>query len=216
MAVAQTNDSPIERTRSNFCALVLVSDNYLTKGQKQFKITKDQKEHLVTYSPTLFRASQSSNSIPTFPQHPVEHLAVELKTSSCASPLTALVNSGATDSFIDKAFARTNNLLLVTLKTGKLLFLFDGNPSAGGRIDKKVDLEFALPGFTLRKHPFLVTPLPPTLPLVLGHDFLNKHNPGIDWQAQTIAPRAPTRAPPLPPPTAHDGTAISRTELVQD
>jgi len=58
---ALTGTSPIERTVAKIRALVSVPATYLTKDQKQFKITKDKKEDIVSYSPSLLRASQSTN-----------------------------------------------------------------------------------------------------------------------------------------------------------
>ncbi len=155
----------------------------------------------------MFLSATISNA-PSFPQDPKNHLAVVSLLPSLSLPITTLINTGAIESFIDEAFVKTHRLETSKLKTARLLFLFDGSPSTNGRIHNVVDLDLDVQGLGKVAVRLLVTPLPNKFPIVLGFDFLKKHNPIMDWGGGSLRPRfetsgtAPTRhPPPTPPPT---------------
>jgi hypothetical protein len=177
-----------------FRAMVLVSTHKTQNNQKHYKNNKDQKYIVLRCAD----AQVPPTHLPNFPVAVKEHLAVDLMTAQVAQPVRTLVDSGATDLFIDAEFAKAHGIPLLRLTNPKLLFLFDWTPAASGRIAQRAKLEITLPGFAGCMHSFLVTPLPSAFPPVLGHDFLRKHNPDCNCKAQTIRPRAQTGPTPTP------------------
>ncbi|THH01445.1 hypothetical protein EW145_g6909 [Phellinidium pouzarii] len=91
----------------------------------------------------------------------------------------ALIDSGATGLFIDKEFVKQNQLKTRSLGYTIPVFNVDGTKNVGGSIEEEVDLVVEY-----KEHrelaTFEVCNLGKTV-LILGHNWLKKHNPEIDW-----------------------------------
>ncbi|KAI2658160.1 Transposon Tf2-6 polyprotein [Labeo rohita] len=119
---------------------------------------------------------------------------------------TALIDSGAAGNFIDKDFAKANQLPLLPCVSPVAVAALDGRPLGSGRI------EYITADLTLRLEPghqetirfFTITS--PQSPLILGFPWLDRHEPTISW-ANGIITRWSSRclrsclhsAPPAPP-----------------
>lgn len=137
---------------------------------------------------------------PQFPLDKKIHLSVTSSINSIKLPITTLIDSGATESFIDEAFVKQHSLETAKLKTARLLFLFDGSPSTNGRIHEVVVTDLEVQGLGPIPVRLLVTSLQNSFPIVLGFDFLKKHNSIMDWEHGVLRPRvSPTTPPPTPP-----------------
>jgi len=90
-----------------------------------------------------------------------------------------LVDSGSEDCFIDVAFAKHYRLPRKCLQNPLRLRLFDG--SLRGLITHSVALSVRFPSGQQMIIDFLLTTLDPTCSAVLGHRWLHRYNPRIDW-----------------------------------
>lgn len=113
----------------------------------------------------------------------IGQLVIHLSVPSYSLTVPALVDSGASDSFMDLSFARSHGFPLVELPFPRGLRLFDGGLAPAGPITQSCTIPFIPPNGFLHKHNFLLTTLDSIVPLVLGIDWLALHNPWIDWKS---------------------------------
>ncbi|KAI2647134.1 Transposon Tf2-6 polyprotein [Labeo rohita] len=94
---------------------------------------------------------------------------------------TALIDSGAAGNFIDKDFARSNQLPLSPCVSPVAVAALDGRPLGTGRIDHTTtDLTLHIePGHQETIRFFVITS--PQSPLILGFPWLDRHEPTIAW-----------------------------------
>ena len=91
----------------------------------------------------------------------------------------ALLNSGATGCFVDKSWALDRRLQLSKLMKPVPVLNVDGTRNQEGDITHYILLTVGV-GKHAEKLWCAVTCLG-KVPLILGHDWLKKHNPDIDW-----------------------------------
>ncbi|KAL5521846.1 hypothetical protein ACEPAF_1690 [Sanghuangporus sanghuang] len=96
----------------------------------------------------------------------------------------ALINSGCTGSCIDKGFVKRYGFLTQRYIRPRPVFNADGTSNEGGLIK-----EYVIVRMFFGKHEeeirLAVTSLASSN-IFLGHDWLTKHNPEIDWRAGTV------------------------------
>ncbi|KAG6325774.1 hypothetical protein ID866_13315, partial [Astraeus odoratus] len=80
--------------------------------------------------------------------------------------VSALLDSGATDCFVDKRWAQERCLRLLLLPKKVPVLNVDGTTNCAGRHAKKLWCYATNLGKT---------------PMILGHTWLQTHNPEIDW-----------------------------------
>ena len=97
---------------------------------------------------------------------------------------TALLDSGATDSFIDKGMINRYGLKIETLNQPIPVYNADGGRNKLGDITGYVDLEMKIGDHkeVMRLH---ATSLGQER-IFIGHDWLKKHNPDINWDTGEI------------------------------
>lgn len=109
----------------------------------------------------------------------------------------ALVDSGATTSFINKSVVESNNLVTHKLATPYKVYNADGTSNKSGRIDKSVRAYVEI-GSHKSTHNLLVADLG-NKDVMIGYTYLRKHNSEIDWEKgewkftrcpESCAPRA--------------------------
>ena len=128
-------------------------------------------------------------------------LIVLLNSDNIADhPFKALVNSGSTHCFIDTHFATkhklcSNPILLITLR------LFDG--TSNSIITQAITLQITFSSAEKHEVLFYVTPLDSSCSIVLGHNWLTRYNPSIDWVLGNISfettPHLLSSSPTSPP-----------------
>ena len=106
-------------------------------------------------------------------------------------PCNVLVDSGATDNFIDFSLANTRPDLLCPLDVPLSLELFDGNLTSSGNVTHELRTPLIFDNGVSRVVRFLVTQLHPSAPVVLGLPWLRDENPVIDWPSLTLSLAAP-------------------------
>ncbi len=162
----------------------------------------------------------------SFPSGP-NRLTVPVSLSTPSGPLQlqALVDSGAEDNFMDELFVSQANLPTEPLDGPIAVRALDGK-ELSQVVRQSCPLDIRVSGNHIESLSFKILPSPST-PIVLGHPWLVRHNPQIDWTAGKIMkwgnhcfencllsarPPGGDAAPSLPfspdlsivPPTYHD------------
>lgn len=98
--------------------------------------------------------------------------------------IKALLDSGATQLFIDEEYAKGNGLKLKRLARVIPVFNVDGTCNQGGSITSTVDLAMDYKGHK-EIATFSVCNLG-SANIIIGHAWLKKHNPEIDWKTGEV------------------------------
>jgi len=106
-------------------------------------------------------------------------VSIEPTDTGEVKSVNALVDSGATGRFIDRDYVKANHLTTRTLSSPIPVRNADGTPNGTGTITEVVDLVLRYQNHSERTL-FAVTGLG-SQDLILGHSWLQKHNPEIDW-----------------------------------
>jgi hypothetical protein len=107
-------------------------------------------------------------------------VSIETTDTGEVRSIDALVDSGATGRFIDRDYVKANRLTTRTLSCPIPVRNVDGTPNGTtGYITEAVDLVLRYQNHSERTL-FAVTGLG-SQDLILGHSWLQKHNPEIDW-----------------------------------
>jgi len=109
-------------------------------------------------------------------------LPVEIGTTDTSElhSVKALLDSGATGSFIDRDFVRSKGMNTWTLSRNIPVFNVDGSPNKAGQISEVVDV--VLQYKTHSKRMLLAVSGLGKQSLILSYDWLKDHNPKIDWE----------------------------------
>ena len=113
-------------------------------------------------------------------------LNIELQTTDTRETraVKALLDSGATGMFIDRAYIKANRLPTWTLPSPIPVHNVDGTLNKAGSVTEVVELVlryrnhsecafFAMTGMGSRK-------------VIMGHSWLQKHNPDINWVTREV------------------------------
>jgi hypothetical protein len=113
-------------------------------------------------------------------------LKVNIETTDTGEvkSLSSLVDSGATGNFIDWDYVRSNRLTTRRLSKPVPVYNVDGTPNEAGSITEVADLILRYKNHSERTL-FAVTGLGKQN-LLLGHTWLLKHNPEIDWATSEV------------------------------
>ncbi|SJL11309.1 uncharacterized protein ARMOST_14712 [Armillaria ostoyae] len=95
-----------------------------------------------------------------------------------------LVDSGCTSSAINRAFVKRNQLDTVKTAVPIVVYNADRTRNQAGDITEYVEMRMTI-GNHVERIDFAVTDLGPK-DLYLGHDWLKRHNPVINWETGTV------------------------------
>jgi len=96
----------------------------------------------------------------------------------------ALLNCGATRSFIDRDFVRSKGMNTRTLSRNIPVFNVDGSPNEAGQISEVVNV--VLRYKTHSERMLLAVSGLGKQNLILGYDWLKDHNPKINWEKEEV------------------------------
>src|SRR4051794_3951794 len=130
-------------------------------------------------------------------------------------PFLALIDSGSTHCFIDTIFAMETGLPLDLISPIPLR-LFDG--TSNSVITHAVDIPIRFPSGEVTPMTFYVTPLDSTCVIVLGHNWLVRYHPLIDWAIASIQFRTTPVVNPVltSPPAQTPAFKAIRTSPLRD
>jgi len=102
-----------------------------------------------------------------------DHIMVTIRLHGTTRQITinAMIDSGATEDFIDKGFCSKYNIRTTQARTIREVYLADSRPSAKVLMDIGSHRELAI---------FQVAKLPND-EVILGMPWLKQHSPRIDW-----------------------------------
>jgi len=92
----------------------------------------------------------------------------------------ALLDSGATGSFIDREFVCSKGINTQSLSHNIPVFNIDGSPNKVGQISEVVDVLFRYKNHSKRM--LLAISSLGKQSLILGYNWLKDHNPKVDWE----------------------------------
>jgi len=109
-------------------------------------------------------------------------LPVEIGTTDTSELhfIKALLDSGVTESFIDRDFIHSKGINTRTLSCNIPVFNVDGSPNEAGQISKVIDI--LLHYKTHSKRMLLAVSGLGKQSLILGYNWLKDHNPKVDWE----------------------------------
>jgi len=109
-------------------------------------------------------------------------LPVEIGTTDTSKvySIKALLNCGATKSFINRDFVRSKGMNTQTLSHNILVFNVNSSPNKAGQISEVVDVVLCYK--THSKRMLLAISGLGKQSLILGYDWLKDHNPKVDWE----------------------------------
>src|SRR5260221_11031969 len=116
--------------------------------------------------------------------------------SEHACPFVALLDSGSSHCFVDELFAKKNKLSLSKLLSTIPLQLFDG--STRNSVSHKTTILLTFSTGKTHWTEFYVTKLDKGYSIVLGYDWLVRHNPSIDWAETKVVFPGTMKAPERP------------------
>jgi hypothetical protein len=112
------------------------------------------------------------------------HIPVSIRTSYFMADKQALVDSGATDNFINATFASRMGLGLKELPTPKKIFNIDNTTNKSGKIMHYLDLDVCAKGIH-KEMCFLIMDIG-SKDLLLGYPWLAMFEPRFNWQHAVI------------------------------
>ena len=98
--------------------------------------------------------------------------------------INAIVDSGATDDFIDSEVCKKHGIKMIRAKNPRAIYLADGKPSAMGPVTHMMEVPI-----DVSNHRELATFQVVNLQhhkVILGMPWLREHNPTIDWRDKKI------------------------------
>ncbi|KAG5723957.1 hypothetical protein E4T56_gene9752 [Termitomyces sp. T112] len=148
-------------------------------------------DHILTSSPapaTLLCTTVLAPDNPPahLPSHSSTNLLLCTTLPFTNTPVPTLVNSGATDNFVDESLAALAPQPLCRLPALIPLKLFDGDSTPAGDITHCLEMTLTFANGQQQELRLLVTKLHPSAPVILGFSWLRSTNPHVDWPSLTL------------------------------
>ncbi len=109
---------------------------------------------------------------------------VVLSHGSSRIRTTALIDSGAPATYIDRNFANSHNFSLSPIDEPIQPTALDGRPIGSTLIDSTTSVSLTIDSYSETLDLYIVDS--PQFPVVLGYSWLRTHNPTFDWENDSI------------------------------
>ncbi|KAG5337616.1 hypothetical protein C0989_009152 [Termitomyces sp. Mn162] len=152
------------------------------------------------------------------PSHSSTNLLLHTTLPFTDKPVPTLVDSGATNNFIDESLVALTPQPLHRLSAPIPLKLFDGDSTPAGDITHCLEMTLTFADGQQQELRLLVTKLHPSAPVVLEFSWLCSTNPHIDWPSLTLCLNQdnPTNSRLVPfnvsPPSENSETTINQSQ----
>src|SRR5258706_465360 len=115
------------------------------------------------------------------------NIQVELTslTSLASVSMSTLLDSGATDMFINQSFMQKHQLETTPLPQPVLMHNIDGSTNENGSVMEEVHITLFFGHHSERAH-LTVANLRQQM-VIIGHSWLTLHNPEVDWVSQKVS-----------------------------
>ena len=123
-------------------------------------------------------------------------LNIEMIIATTQKTKTMLLDSGATENFIDPRTIEQLRLPIQKLRETRVIYNINGTPNKAGSMSHQCQLQLSF-GEGTREMDFFVTDLGQDQ-IVLGFPFLQQFNSNINWENKTISPTGSSRVLPKP------------------
>ncbi|KAG5349248.1 hypothetical protein C0989_005022, partial [Termitomyces sp. Mn162] len=120
------------------------------------------------------------------PSHSSTTLLLRTTLPFTDKPVPTLVNSGATDNFVDESLAALAPQPLHRLPAPIPLKLFDGDSTPVGDITHCLETTMTFADGQQQELQLLITKLHPSAPVILEFSWLRSTNPRVDWPSLTL------------------------------
>jgi len=113
-------------------------------------------------------------------------LLIEVSTTDTSEvhSVKVLLDSGATDNFIDRDFVRTKGINTWSIFRPIPVYNIDGSPNEAGQISEVVDVVLCYK--THSKRTLLAVSSLGRQNMILGYTWLKDHNPEVNWQTGEV------------------------------
>ncbi|KAG5726354.1 hypothetical protein E4T56_gene18912 [Termitomyces sp. T112] len=154
------------------------------------------------------------------PSHSSTNLLLRTTLPFTDKPIPTLVDSGATNNFVDESLAALAPQPLRRLPAPIPLKLFDGDSTPAGDITHCLETTLTFADGQQQELQLLVTKLHPSAPIVLGFSWLRSTNPRVDWPSLTLCLDRdnPTDSGLVPfsvsPPSKNSETMIDQPQIL--
>jgi hypothetical protein len=146
---------------------------------------QDESDAPYDYSPRIYSLSHT-------PERSTK-ISVRLRSihSGVTHSVAALLDSGATGMFIDREFVQRNSLETRPILKPTPVYNVDGTPNRNGSICEEYEAILEI-GSHSERVSLAVTSLGGS-PMIIGHGWLRKHNPEVNWETgQVMMTRCPS------------------------
>lgn len=133
---------------------------------------------------------------------------LNLTSEILPDPFRGLVDSGSSNCFIDSDFVKKNDLVTEPIDPIPIM-LIDG--TVNNHVSSVASLPVRFPSGEVLPIPFYVTPLESTCAVVLGHDWLLRYNPLIDWRLSSVTFRDSVKGETFPKSTYVRAASLTHT-----
>src|SRR5258708_25119688 len=149
----------------------------VSKSNERKATPREVKKPLPTVPPpAIYILSNSPRSL---------KIQVELTslTSLTSVSTSMLLDSGATDMFINQSFVQKHQLETTLLPQPVLMHNVDGSPNENRSVTEEVHITLCFGCHSERAH--LVVANLGQQTVIIGHSWLTLHNPEVDWVSQS-------------------------------
>ncbi|KAJ3524309.1 hypothetical protein NMY22_g11055 [Coprinellus aureogranulatus] len=190
---------PLSRTRSLLLMLTALRKEPIPNALELLLDLEKPRHTIASIAKTVIKEGSTAATVPSKDQL-LLNSSFQSLDNSIAFDIAALLDSGASDCYIDKDYAYLNNLHLDYLAHPVSVFNADGSENDSGQIVATCTVLMKIQDHIERVRLYVVSI---AHPVIIGFSWLRRHNPEIDWRNGDILFRRCPRECAEPSPWIH-------------